>query len=119
MQTSRTVNPWFDVLSDAQLKDALDGMSALLRQYPPACYTHPDVKVVSELVASLERGVPPVGFALDAKGEPACEHRDFREILYAGWIAAVQPNAPPFERMNRLCEHAIMQQSAIDIQLKG
>ncbi|WP_147328212.1 MULTISPECIES: hypothetical protein [unclassified Duganella] len=119
MQMSRTANPWFDVLSDAQLTDALSGMSALLQQHPPACYMHPDVSIVSELISSLQRGVPPVGFTLDANGDPLCTHRDFREILYAGWIAAVQPNALPFEQMNRLCEHAIMQQGAIDIQLKG
>jgi len=119
MRSSRTADPWFDVLSDAQLSDALGGVLALLQKYPPAGYTHPDVEVVWELVRTLERGVPPVGFALTAEGTPACEHRDFRETLYAGWIASVQPGALPFERVNRLCEHAIMQQSAIDIQLKG
>lgn len=119
MHLSRTVDPWFDVLSDTQLSDALNGVSGLLRQHPPAGYTHPDVDAVGELVDSLERGVPPVGFTLTADGTPKCEHRDFRDILYAGWIASVQPGAPSFEQINRLCEHAIMQQSAIDIQLKG
>ena len=119
MRSSRTADPWFDVLSDAQLSDALGGVSALLQQYPPAGYTHPDVEAVWGLLRSLERAVPPVGFALTAEDEPACEHRDFREILYAGWIASVQPGKPSFDQINRLCEHAIMQQSAIDIQLKG
>jgi hypothetical protein len=119
MRLSKTADPWFDVLSDTQLGDALAGVSALLQRYPTAGYTQPDVDAVWNLVGSLERGVPPVGFKLTAEGTPACEHRDFREILYAGWIASVQPSALAFEQVNRLCEHAIMQQSAIDIQLNG
>jgi hypothetical protein len=119
MHSSRTADPWFDVLSDDQLKDALDGVSALLNQYSPAGYTHPNVEGVWGLVRNLERGVPPVGFALTADGAPACEHHDFREILYAGWIASVQPDSLSFEQVNQLCEHAIMQQRAIDIQLEG
>lgn len=119
MHSSRTADPWFDVLSDAQLSEALGGVSALLQKNPPAGYTHPDEEVVWELVRSLERGVPPVGFALTAEDTPACKHRDFREILYAGWIASVQPGMPSFEQINQLCEHAIMQQRAIEIQLKG
>lgn len=119
MHSSRTADPWFDVLSDAQLSDALSGVSALLRHHPPAGYTHPDTEAVWGLVSSLERGVPPVGFTLTVEGTPVCEHRDFREILYTGWIASVQPDAPSFELVNRLCEHAIMQQRAIDIQLEG
>ena len=119
MHLSRTTDPWFDVLSDNQLRDALQGVSALLQMYPPAGYTHPDEEVVWELVRSLERGVPPVGYALKAEDSLICEHRDFREILYAGWIASVQSSTFTFEQVNRLCEHAIMQQSAIDIRLKG
>lgn len=119
MHSSRTVDPWYDVLSDNQLSDALDGVLTLLQQYPPAGYKHPDVEAVWGLVSSLERGVPPVGFTLTAEGSPICEKRDFREILYAGWIASIQPGTQPFGQVNRLCEHAIMQQSAINIQLKG
>lgn len=119
MHSSRTADTWFDVLSDAQLCDALNGVSALLKEYRPAGYVHPDTEAVWGLVSSLARGVPPVGFTLTAEGMPICEHRDFREILYAGWIASVQQDAPAFERVNRLCEHAIMQQRAIDIQLEG
>lgn len=119
MHASRAAVPWADVLTDAQLTDALDGLSALMQQHSPAGYTHPTPAAVSDLVHSLESGVPPVGFSLTPEGMPACEHRDFRDILYAGWITSVQQNAPSFEVVNRLCEHAIMQQAAIDIQLKG
>ena len=118
MHSSRTADPWFDVLTDAQLSEALRGVSALLQKNPPAGYTHPSVEAVWGHVRSLERGIPPVGFALNAEGTPVCESRDFREILYGGWIASVQQGMPSFEQINRLCEHAIMQQHAIDIQLK-
>ena len=118
MHSLKMTDPWFDVLNDTQLHDALHGVSALLQQHPPAGYTPPDVEVFCELIHSMELGVPPVGFKLTKGGRPRCKHRDFREILYAGWVASVQANAPPFELTNRLCEHAIMQQCAIDIQLK-
>jgi hypothetical protein len=119
MHLLRTADPWFDVLSNTQLTDALQGVLALLKEHPPAGYTHPDVEAVWGLVRSLEQGIPPVGFALLPEGIPNCVHRDFREILYAGWIASVTSNTPTFELINRLCEHAIMQQNAVDIQLKG
>lgn len=119
MYASRAALPWADVLTDDQLTDALIGVSGLLLQHPPAGYAHPNSDVVWNLVSSLQRGVPPVGFSLSQEGAPDCEHRDFRDILYAGWIASVQQQAPSFELVNRLCEHGIMQQAAIDIQLKG
>jgi len=115
MHLSRKTDSWCDVLTDAQLSDALAGVSQLLHQHTPAGYKHPDADVVWKLVRSLEQGIPPVGFELTAEGVPAYEDRDFREILYAGWIASVQQNAQPFQILNRLCEHAIMQQSAINI----
>jgi len=119
MHSSRTEDTWFDILTDAQLSAALGGVAALLKLHPPAAYTCTDPEAVWTLVGSLERGVPPVGFKLTAEGTPLCEHRDFREILYAGWIASVVQNVWSFKRVNELCEHAIMQQNAIDIQLKG
>lgn len=117
MHLSAIANSWCNVLTDAQLKDALDGLSLLLKQNSPSGYEHPDADVVWKLVNSLERGIPPVGFELTAEGTPVCKNRDFREILYAGWIVAVQQDELSFEKINRLCEHAIMQQSAINIQL--
>ena len=118
MHASKAAGGWADVLTVTQLTDALAGLSALLKQHAPAAYVHPSTDVVWDLVRALDRGIPPVGFSLTAVRAPACEHRDFREILYAGWISSAQPNPPSFESINRLCEHAIMQQRAIDIQLK-
>lgn len=119
MHSLRTADPWFDVLTDTQLNEALQGVTALLQNNPPAGYTHPSFDAVWGHVRSLERGIPPVGFTLNSEGMPVCESRDFREILYAGWIASIQPDMPTFEQINKLCEHAIMQQHAIDIQLKS
>lgn len=119
MHSMRTADPWFDVLTDIQLSEALRGVSALLQNNPPSGYVLPSFDAIWGHVQKLERGIPPAGFALNAEDTPVCESRNFREILYSGWIASALPDMPSFEQINRLCEHAIMQQHAIDIQLKG
>lgn len=119
MGGARSADPWFDVLTDTQLQDALEGIASLLKQYPPSGYPHPDPDVLGQLVGNLQRGIPPAGFSMKEDGSLNCEQRDFRQILYAGWIASVQQDAAPFELINRLCEHGIMQQRAIDIHSKG
>jgi hypothetical protein len=117
MHSSRAASAWCDVLSDDQLFAALDGISNLLMLHSPAGYKHSESQNVWKLTDSLERGVPPVNFELMEDGVAACARLDFRTILYAGWITSVQGNARPFETINRLCEHAMMQQRAINIQL--
>lgn len=117
MHSSRTADPWCDILDDVQLRNALTGVSQLLNSHPPAGYTHPSTNVIWKLVSDLEKGIPPVGYELSNEGMPTCENRDFREILYAGWIVSIQQGSQPFEIVNRLCEHAIMQQRAINIQM--
>jgi hypothetical protein len=119
MHAARSVDPWYDVLTDVQLQQALNGIQGLLQQYSPSGYVHPQAAILGRLVQNLRQGIPPVGFGLKDDGSPECVKLDFRQILYAGWVAAAAENEARFEQINRLCEHGIMQQRAIDIHLKG
>jgi hypothetical protein len=110
---------WFDVFTEPKLRNALANIGSLLGNYPPSGYTVPTFGELEHLVSQLLRHVPPIGFSIRENGEPLCRSIDFRHILYAGWIVSQHESAAiPFGLINRLCEHAIMQQGAIDIEVK-
>jgi hypothetical protein len=116
----RQSNPWFDVFTPKQIKDTTDALALLLTPLKPAMYPKPTEPDLSALMSQLSRFVPPVGVSFDTHRKLALKPIDFRHVLYAGWIVAAEP--PPkisFEQINRLCEHGIMQQHAIDLQLSG
>lgn len=113
-------DPWFNILTDAELLAALQGLERLLATHAPALYTSPTFERLEKLTAQLLNLTPPVGFEITDNYELKCENIDFRHILYAGWIASRRNSgsALPFKRVNELCEHAIMQQRSIAISLK-
>lgn len=111
-------NAWYDVFQTAQISNTVADISALISSHQPAHYPEADPLRVSRMVSQLLNDVPPVGYTFAAKGKPRSEHVDFRHILYAGWIAAAGQSADSFFTLNRLCEHGIMQQHAIDIHLR-
>jgi hypothetical protein len=108
---------WFDVFTDAQIKSTTDALSGLLATLPPAPYVAPSETDLIHLVDCLRSAVPPTGFEVAKHGTFSCRSVDFRHILYAGWIASTAVNDLKFKEINRLCEHGIMQQRAIDIEL--
>ncbi len=114
IETRRNTDPWFDIFTEAEIQSALNGITTLLSGLPPAMYPKMDEAIVSELFDQLISGVPPVGFRMNAELEPETYIVDFRHILFAGWLAYKHPGARPFDELNRLCEHGIMQQIAID-----
>jgi len=113
----RKPQKWYDVFPDAPLQAALTNIKALLLRHPPSAYTPPTFDTIEHLHAQLVNLVPPIGFSMSAAGEPTPFAVDFRHIIYAGWIATRHGKNIPFGSVNRLCEHAVMQQSAIDISL--
>lgn len=116
-ESFRKSDPWYTAFPTDQLKRALDGVKALLGRHPPSEYHAPDADKMSLLVSQLAKKIPPVGFLITEKRVPKCESVDFRHILYAGWMVQVHHPNFPVTDVNQLCEHAIMQQGAIDIFL--
>ncbi len=114
LHSKRQLNPWFVIFTDEQIKAALSDIGTLLNSFPPTHYPTPTDKVIRELFDQLINKVPPVGFRMDKNKTPECYAVDFRHILYVGWIASQHTEKMPFLILNRLCEHAIMQQRGID-----
>jgi hypothetical protein len=114
---SRKNDPWFDVVEDAPLLDALNGISALLSQNAPAAYPLPSFDMLESLRNMIATRTPPVGCSIQKDGSVQQEDVDFRHPIYAGWIASRAAGALPFSQLNKLCEHGIMQQRAVRIAL--
>jgi len=119
MDKRKKPSNWYTLFSDEQLTKTMDRISALLGKYPPTLYQSPKNELI-DLFNKLLNDVPPVGYALDGGNGGLCRKIDFRHILYAGWLAKNHDTKSlPFLTLNRLCEHAIMQQSGIDKYLNG
>lgn len=115
LETFRSTDPWYSVFTDDQLQRALSGMKTLLSRYPPTEYPVPTFDRLQHLVSMLKRQIPPVGFGIANDGSRTRENVDFRHILFSGWITKASQPAMPVDRINKLCEQAIMQQIAINI----
>ena len=121
MRTMQRADPWFNVFRDIELGAALRAIRTLLDAHQPSPHPIPDFDVVHSLVQQLDDSIPPVGFRISSEGDgdPICSTIDFRHVIYAGWIVSRSEAAISFDLINRLCQHAIMQQSAIDLKLRG
>jgi hypothetical protein len=107
---------WNDVIPGNVLSDALKKIKSLFEQHAPTLYPEINPEQLSHLLANLASLTPPVGHSF-LEGMPKNIAVDFRHIVYAGWITTTTKPEIPFELVNRLCEHAIMQQRAINMTL--
>ncbi len=115
LESKLKTDPWFDIFTETEISAALEGIGAVLDAHPPASFRLPDVPLLEHLFQQLSKGIPPIGFSLGEDLKPTTSAVDFRHILYAGWIASHRENPIGFLDLNRLCEHAIMQQRSIEI----
>jgi hypothetical protein len=116
LATRRQPGPWFSVITDAQLTQALTGISSLLSRHPPAAYVQPLPSDIEAISKKIDACIPPVSCEVE-QGNVTMKVVDFRHILYAGWVSSKSSVGVPFQTINRLCEHGIMQQKAIEMQL--
>lgn len=120
--TCPSADPWYELFTDKQIDDALDGMKRLLAKYPKALYATPNVAELRGLIESLVRRVPPVGAKLKPDDTVDPLPLDFRHTLYAGWVGWLGQShlafkkAPRFIDLNRLCDRSILQQMAVDLR---
>lgn len=116
LNSKKKADAWFDVFSPTQLKDTSNALANLMNGMPPALYPIPSEADLELLFSQLARAIPPVGFELDVNKTVSCRTIDFRHVLYAGWITSTTPpEGVTFAEINRLCEHGMMQQRAIDM----
>lgn len=109
---------WFDVFSEEQIKNTTNAIMGFLSSHAKALYPMPSAQEIKPLVNQIINQIPPVGYRFTTEKGPEHFAIDFRHTLYAGWIAASNTQFPiPFDTVNRLCEHGIMQQRAIKEQI--
>jgi hypothetical protein len=114
MKKRRSAEAWCNVVDTQSLQEALEAIAKLLGEHPPAAYPAGAEQVLPSLLADLGNLVPPAGFSVAGDVKLLRPAVDFRHILYAGWISD-QSSAVDFKTINRLCEHAIMQQRALKL----
>jgi hypothetical protein len=122
LATKRQADDWFNVFTTQQITNTTDAIANLLRPLAPSLYVSPAERDLELLLNQLKQIVPPVGFETnEANGEYKieCRSMDFRYILFAGWITSASPSPITFAQLNRLCEHGIMQQRAIEMQIES
>ncbi|CDN88381.1 hypothetical protein [Hydrogenophaga intermedia] len=112
LKSKRYSDPWCDIIDRASLTDALNEIKLLLDAHPPAAYPPKPDGLLPSLLRDLGHLVPPAGFAVGQDDSLLLQQIDFRHILYAGWIHGHSADIDQ-KILNRLCEHAIMQQRAV------
>jgi hypothetical protein len=117
LRVRKQADPWFNIFPDSQIKKTVEALSALLISLEPALYPKPTEDDLDLLLSQITMLIPPVGFQVGQLHTMYWHKIDFRHVLYAGWIASATRPDIPFMVLNRLCEHGIMQQRAINIEL--
>jgi hypothetical protein len=110
------------VLSDQQLNQAIAGIQRVFLAYGGFAYAAPDPTTLNDLVKQLEKRLPPIITALSHRGVPELREINIAHTLYAGWVyflgAHRLTSEPlPFLETNMLCDHALLQQRAINIAI--
>ena len=116
-------DPWVTVFDDAQLKIAISGVQSIFATHVDLGYTPMNAKTLVALIDGLAKGYPPVLAEIDPEGKPLLTKIDISQSLYAGWIYwegrghLKQSIQPSFHLTNRLCNHALLQQCAINMAI--
>lgn len=116
-------DPWSTILSDTQLTAAIDGVQKLFAAYGDFGYVAPDGGTLADLIECLTMRLPPIAATLSKQGKPQLRVIDISHTLYAGWIYSIghpRLTTEPlsFLQTNKLCDHALLQQTAINIARK-
>jgi hypothetical protein len=115
---------WAKMFVDADLSQAANAIKGILL---PHNLGHIPIEgsKLKTLVARLMKGQPPILGEIDLDGKPALTRVEISQILYAGWVYWLgrQHLAPivtlDFFKTNRLCDHALLQQRAINYARKA
>jgi hypothetical protein len=110
------------LLTEAQIRAGTRELSAQLANHYPSHFPDAALAPLEELFHQVLARVPPIGRQDFTRSAPA-QRVDFRTIIYSGWLAwkhlSTAGGGPSFLDVNRLCEHAVMQQMAVAAQLRG
>ena len=124
---------WFALLTDDQVGRILQHLTRIFEASPSLAFVRPDRDILLELISRLTLGRPPIAQSLDENGVAANKSVPTSHCLYAGWSFwfgrdqlqdEMRRHVPTlktlsFLEINRLCDHAMLQQCAIDIAARG
>lgn len=113
---------WCTLLSDQQLDNAIKGIQEVFASYGGLGYIIPSHEALTKLVTQLTARLPPIIAELSPDGEPLLRKIEISHTLYAGWIYSIghkHLTSEPlsFLQTNMLCDHALLQQRAIEIAI--
>jgi hypothetical protein len=119
--TSAWISGPFAVLDPMRIAEAAIALQQFARSQSMLAFPAADSRMIFQLMSAVVDNVPPVGTypaaEIGANGQDQsipCGSVDFRHILLAGWLVALEATeGARFEQINRLCSHAIMQQQGI------
>jgi hypothetical protein len=109
---------WSTLVSDQQLSNAVAGIQRLFSSYRPLGYTTPEGHLLVGLIKQLDMRVPPIIATLSNTGKPQLSTTEIAHTLYAGWIYSLTSEPLSFLQTNKLCDHALLQQIAINLALE-
>lgn len=110
----RKPDEWFNVFTQQQVESTVGALRAMFQTMDFAAYPIPSANDLAPLLANMRSLTPPVGCSIEVDGAVKKKTVDFRHVLYAGWIASATEKRVNFTQINRLCEHGLLQQRAID-----
>jgi hypothetical protein len=115
--------PWVNIFSEQSVRDAAIGVVDVINNLGGSAYSFPNYELLDELQSMISMSVPPIGLCVDDKSQLSPKSIDFRDILLTGWLA-MNSNSPNIDKigffdLNRLCDHAILQQESINCWQKG
>ncbi len=125
--TEDSTSTWPDVLSERQLRQCLDHLKKIFAPHAGVAFIRPNPSQLAELVDRLTLCRPPIVQRINAKGVPSVDEVKTYHCLYAGWtfwfghekLRKARLSKYPrlreldFLKVNRLCDHALLQQRAI------
>ncbi len=111
---------WATVFDDSQLRGAITGIQKVFAPHAGLNHVPSSAETVVALVERLRRALPPILEKFDANGRPNLRRVGISQVLYAGWVywlgrTHLTDRFPlVFFDTNRLCDHALLQQRAIN-----
>ena len=114
---------WADMFEDAKLALAVSGVRKIFAPHHSLAYSRISAENLVTLLQRFMMGSPPILASIDQDGIPLLTEVHISQTLYAGWVYWIgrqhfTESVPlDFLATNRLCDHALLQQRAINYVL--
>ena len=110
---------WASIFTVEQIAQAITALQRILEPLGNALYKPIDLVKLKDLERYIASAVPPTSVSLKETGDVELHPLDFRDVLFAGWLCWYRNEnyRPTFLQINLLCDHAILQQHAVDLWL--